>query len=816
MRSYKFQVLLEMPSLAKLLAVLLVSAMSAQISLAQAPLKDRISQPIDSSQMSVLHGNVHPMARAQYDQGPVEPSFQIERITIVFQRTAAQQAELDRLLDEQQDPSSPNYHKWLTPPEYADRFGVTQSDVAKIAGWLTAQGFAVVETPSSRNSITFSGTAAQVQSAFHTVIHRYVANGKSFFANAGEPSVPGALAGMILGFRGLSNFPVKARGIMKRETTTAVQPNFTSSVSGNNYLTPGDFATIYDLNPLYSTSPALDGTGQKIAVMGQSKIVLSDIATFRSLSGLPANPPQLLLIPGSSDPGIVDGDVQESSLDVEWAGAVAKNATIIFVYANAATGNGVFDALQYAIENDVAPVISISYGACENLWTTSSVAALVSLAQLANSKGITILAASGDGGAADCDGDSGAFPATQGLSVDVPASLPYVTGMGGTEFNEGNGKYWMQKGSTDIVTSALSYIPEVAWNDTSSTIGLDATGGGPSKLFAKPVWQTGTGVPNDNARDVPDVSLNASPNHDGYLICTQIHPTTGAPLTSGCVNGFRYTDSTLTVFGGTSFGPPTFAGIVALINQRTNSNGQGNVNYVLYPLAASKPGSFHDIIGGANGFSGNEVPCAEGTTDCPNGGNIGYPAGTGYDLATGLGSVDGFMLIVNWSSVPIPGRLSVSPPIQTVNVGGSATYQVTNSTNLTFSLTCSTPGVGIACGGVTVNPNSTASLVISTTPRTFSSGTPLPTPPDSGLRQLLMIMATGLDLCALFAPRRRIRTTVPVALLVGMLVLFAGGCGGSSGTSSNPNATPAGTYNITVTGTSGSVKQTTSVVLQVN
>ena len=308
-----------------------------------------------------------------------------------------------------------------------------------------------------------------------------------------------------------------------------------------HYLAPDDLQTIYDLKPLYNSG--INGTGQKIAIMGQTDIIPKDIATFRSLSGLPAAAPQTMLVPGSSDPGILPNDVQEGSLDVEWSGATAPNAAILYVYST-----NVFGSLEYAIEQNLAPVMSISYGNCEEAWTAGQVNSFVMLTEQANAQGITIVAPSGDGGPADCDYHTNTRPAVQGLTVELPASLPYVTGVGGTEFLEGNGSYWNSTNNPSS-GSALSYIPEVAWYDQISNT-VEAGGGGASKLFSKPIWQTGTGVPADGARDVPDIALNASQAHDGYLVCVQ----------SSCANGFAQSNGNYTVFGGTSFGAPDLRG----------------------------------------------------------------------------------------------------------------------------------------------------------------------------------------------------------------------------------------------------------------
>ena len=585
---------------------------------------------------STVRGHVHPLAQARFDRGKVSDRFILERVTMMFKPTAEQENELNTLLEQQQDPASPNYHRWLTPEEYADRFGMDTTQFNNAVNWLQNWGFTIDERARGRNWVTFTGTAKQMEGAFNTRIDEFAVNGESHFAAVNEPAVPRALAGKVLAFRSLHNFRPRAHGIKNR---------FTSNISGYHFIAPDDFATIYDLHKLYDSG--ITGAGQKIAIMGQSDIQLQDIRTFRSVSGLPASDPQIVLVPGSKDPGVVSGDVDESSLDLEWAGAIARNASIVFVISDNALG--VFDSLQYAINNNLAPVMSVSYGDCEANWSAADRSSLTANTQQANAQGITIVAAAGDAGAADCDGDfSGRSAAQLGLAVDLPSSLPYVTGMGGTQFNEpGNvwtpsqvfgsffGKaqptYWSSTNNGNN-GSAQSYIPEIAWNDTLLAGALSSSGGGRSTLFPKPSWQAGNGVPNDNARDVPDISFGASPYNDGFLACSL----------GNCVNGYRASDNSLFPVGGTSVGAPSFAGVVALINQKTNSR-QGNVNPTIYRIAASVPTAFHDITQG-----GNQVPCSSGTPDCPASGYLGYAAAPGYDLATGLGSLDIFKFVTAW------------------------------------------------------------------------------------------------------------------------------------------------------------------------
>ncbi len=702
------------------LALLGLALMFSQVTFAQSPQRDRVVAPIAGSPIVWLEGNVRPMFQPENDTGPVDGSLKLEYMSLAFKLTAVQQADLTALLAEQQDASSPNYRHWLTPEQYAGRFGLSVNDVSQVVAWLQAQGFQVIQTARGRNWVSFSGTAAQVQAAFHTEIHRFSVHGETYYANASEPAVPATLADVLLGIRGLDNYRLKPR-IRVRHVTAETKPNFTSSLSGNTFVTPGDFAVIYDVNALYNNS--IDGTGQSIAVMGQTDLYNngSDVSAFRAASGLTGGGLTMTLIPGVTDPGVGSGDVEEASLDVEWSGAVAKNATIIYVYANPNTGNGVFDALQYAIDNDVAPVISISYGACEADWGSSNLSVLAGWGQQANSQGQTIVAAAGDSGATDCDSSETSVitVATQGLAVDAPASLPYVTGMGGSEFNEGSGNYWQAttSASGDIVTSALSYIPEMAWNDTSSPEntgnGLLAGGGGVSSYFTtKPAWQTGPGVPNDGARDVPDLSLNASPIHDPLLLCVQ----------GSCVNGFRDSSQGLSVVGGTSAAAPTFAGIVALINEQMNTpKGQGNINTMLYPMAQTSPAAFHDITTG-----NNMEPCQTGSTGCPSGGEIGYSAGVGYDQATGLGSVDAYNLVMEWGS---SGAGNLPAPTLAAPANGATGVALVPA--FSWSAVTGNNGyrifIATSASDLTANPATTtcsACTVVDTTAKNSSSYTP--------------------------------------------------------------------------------------------
>jgi hypothetical protein len=652
--------------------------------------------------LAVLSGNRNPKAKLEDDRGPLNPSQVIGGMSVVFRQSAAQKTDLASLLQEQQDPNSPNYHVWLTPDQYADRFGITPADLAKVISWLEAGGFRVDYVSRSRTWVMFSGTAGQVKSALHTEIHGYEVNGTPHFANATDPSIPAALEPLVWLIRGLDDFRMEPPN-----PGATPHPDFNSG--GAHYLVPGDVATIYDINPLYQNG--FTGSGQKIAVVGQTDIYMSDIETFRTQFELPSNNPQLVLIPGSQDPGVSSNDLLEASLDLEYAGAMAPEATILFVYST-----NVVNSAAYAIDQDLAPVISMSYGECEpesSSPPSSAGAYYQSLAQQANALGETWLAASGDTGAAGCD--LGVQAASLGLAVDLPASVPEVTGVGGSEFNEGSGTYWSATNNANTDSSALSYIPEKAWNDTAVNVaagdGLAATGGGASILFAKPSWQTGTGVPNDRARDVPDIAFAAANDHDPYLI---------------------YANSEYWAVGGTSVPTPVFAGILTLLNQFLVSNGTlsqpglGNINPTLYRMAQSTTGVFHDITVG-----NNIVPCVSGSPDCVNG-ELGYSAGVGYDQTTGLGSADVNKLVTQWAASMATGTTTAASanPTSIVSSGSTvltATVTAASGTtspagSVSFAVGQTTLGTGVLSGSggsatanLTVNASqlSTGSNVIS-------------------------------------------------------------------------------------------------------
>ncbi len=698
---------------------------------AQAPRpQPRITAQIEDSSRVTLAGSRPPRALPADDIGAVPASLKLQGMSLDFSRSAAQQTALDALVAAQQNPASPLYHQWITPDQYAAQFGVADSDIATVTAWLERQGFSVDAVARSRNRIIFSGTAGQVAAAFGTPLHYYLtpANGsepaKTHFAPSADLTIPAALSSVVLSVGNLSDFRLRPHIVH------SVQPRFTSSSTGNHFLTPGDLATIYDITPAYHSG--FTGSNQSIAIVGQSAVYLSDVANFQAAVGIPTKMPIPVLLPASGPSTVVaTGDEAESDLDLEYSSTIAKGAQIYFVYTGNGT-QGAFDAIWYAIDERIAPVISSSYGECEPALGRSAFTSYSSYLQQAAAQGQTVVGPGGDQGSTDCYGayKSSDTVDNQQLAVDFPASSQYVTGVGGTEFPAadvaaGDNTYFEAQSTTDIISSAKSYIPEGVWNDDSSTATtspMSAGGGGVSIYAPHPSWQAGTiggvAIPTSSFRMVPDISLVASPNRAPFAFCTS-DPTFWNTAASGgsapyqqasCNDGLRDASTQLlTVGGGTSFEAPTFAGLVAIINQSQNSTGQGLVNPTLYALAATAKYAtvFHDITSGGN-------QCTAGIAYCSTAGAANYAAATGYDEASGLGSIDFYNLLTAWPT-------------------SSSTSLASTSTTLTAATTYPAAGAADAIT-ITVAPLTTAaSTPTGTVSLTIDGGTPSTLPLASGV-----------------------------------------------------------------------------------
>ncbi len=738
----------------RFLSLCLVAAMGASVAAFASTRQPRLASPLITQQVDdnvrvKLGGSVHPLATRANDRGPVDSAAPVRRMMMVLKRSAAQDKALAAAIEAMQRPGSPTYHHWLTAEQIGSQYGANQQDIATVTNWLSNKGFAVNAVSKARSVIEFSGTAGQVASAFHTEMRTYGWKGGIYTANATDPEIPSALAPLVAGFTSMNNFPIRnahtdarivdldkatkkwtvAADKSQKPTEVPGQPGkLKSEMTTSNTndgetmyaVTPYDFATIYNLKPLWDAG--IDGTGQQIAVVAESDITVSDVDQFRSAFGLPAT--KLNIVHNGAAPGLMS-DQDEASIDVEWAGAVAKNATIdLIVSASTNVSAGVYLSMTYAVDNVVAPVITESYGICESALGPAGNLFFYQTWQQAAAEGITVTVSSGDSGAAGCDIDPYQI-ASNGKAVNGFASTPYNVAVGGTDFYVNvtdPTPYWATTNDPTTQASALGYIPEIPWNNTCASpeifayfgLGSGDTspvqwcddfrisfknygeylrprggGGGASSCstfnpanypnrsycvsgYPKPDWQIGVqGVPDDSVRDVPDVSFFGSYLSFGsaYLYCM-----TDAQYVPTC-NYNTGTGLEYLAAGGTSFGAPAFAGVVALVNQKTNTI-QGLANYYLYALGGQQYGSssapkqsqtsacnassaqgadnsctYYDVTEGTNA-----VPCFINSWDCKNGpeGYAGildaYNSTPGYDPVTGLGSINIQNLVNNWAT----------------------------------------------------------------------------------------------------------------------------------------------------------------------
>jgi subtilase family serine protease len=937
-----------------------VSLVVALASAQTGSVRSQITQPISESKLMVLRGNTHPFARPQFDRGAAPANLPLQRMMLVLKTTPEQGAALNNLLAEQQDRSSPNYHKWLTPEEFGAQFGVSDADIQKITGWLESHGFHVDDVANGRNVIQFSGNAAQLQSAFHTAMHRYAINGNEYWANANDPAIPVALTPAVTGIASLNNFPRRAAhrisGTFRRDMATgkakALKPQFSfaggcQGTSGSDCyaLGPYDFATIYNVLPLWNAS--INGTGETIAIVSDSDINPADLTNFRSLFGLPAATFHQIYTPGSSssNPGIVScnsgGDECEADIDVEWSGAVAPGATIdLVISVGTATSFGTDISAEYVIDGHVSPkpsVIGYSYGMCEfalgaagNALYGGSPTATDSVGEWkqAAAEGITVVVSTGDNGATGCDQPSGNplfnQPAAFGLAVNGISSTPYNVSVGGTDFNDltNPATYWNSTGAASTQASVKSYIPEIPYNDSCTNIALDVLvdssagqdaetncntfyidgvnnppqagtfspselvapfggGGGPSTCintnynvtsgtgsfssctqgYVKPSWQTAL-TPADGKRDMPDIAIFSGDGtiQNFYAYCEADDDTAGA----ACNLASPFAD--IQGVGGTSVAAEVFVGMMALVNQSAGS-AQGLPNANLYALAgqswANCPSSgpltsaciFYQVT------SGNiSMPCinrdngfgiAPGCTIAGGGDTIGttvvngspaYSAAAGYNMATGLGSLNVYNLVTDWNiGAEITNNtkdyvISASPSSVTITTGGG-TGNVTLTTvslnnfsdtiNYTNGTSCTGMPSGVTCAFVS-NANGTTTLTFT---NTNSSNVPFtvrplkvrPLGPADWTLRTIAYLACAFAIAMIFVVtrRRNLRWSTAAACVIFLIFMGLVACGGGSSTPPPPPPPPPPNVvepvAVTITGTSatGNVKHTTTIMLTV-
>lgn len=675
-----------------------------------------ISQSVNEADRVVLKGNIHPLATKANDRGAVPASMPADHMLLLLQRSPAQESALRAAIESLHNSASPNFHKWLTPTQFASQWGTADSDIAAVTAWLQSHGFEVEGTTAGHMAIEFSGTAGQIEEAFHTSIHTFVVNGETHHANVSNPQIPAALAPVVAGVSTLNDFHPRSlaikgsRGVFDAKTKKIhadkaslqqIHPNLTATGDGYDYLYvgPSDAATIYDtpngaLNANYLGNTNLDGTGVKIGIVGDSNIDPTQNANYRKLFNLAPLAPKVIVVNGT-DPGI-NGDAVEAYLDTEVSNAIAPNAQVyLYTAANTNVDSGIHLAAVNAVEHNLVDVLSVSFGQCEAYQETSGNQLFQTVWEQATAQGISVVVSTGDSGSAGCDNPDPNIQLTAdlGLQVNGLASTPYDIAVGGTDYAilagpDGNSAVFTTyvspiNLSSGSLRSAIQYIPEVPWNNSfvnlppgnySSNItntglyqGIESGGGGKSNCsvgtvdgngnpvctsgYAKPAWQVATGVPADKVRDIPDVSFLAGNGFDyvSWGICTdQDTDANGNPL----VDCTPDNNGNFNIYGvgGTSAAAPAFAGILALVKQSTGQR-QGQADYVLYNLARSSPSLFHDVVNG-----NNSVACDSGTLDCAKNSagyyfETGYNAGTGYDLASGLGSFDAANVISSWGSV---------------------------------------------------------------------------------------------------------------------------------------------------------------------
>jgi subtilase family serine protease len=693
----------------------------------QAQTVDRITQDVDSLKVQVLANHLPHWANAGNDVGVAPPNQMMDGLTMVLARSPEQELALQQLLADQQNPASLEFHRWLTPAEMGERFGLSEHDIATMTRWLRSQGLHVNWVTPSKTFIGFSGTAAEVGQAFQTEVHRFKVNGVERLSVSSAPLAPEALAPAIKAIQGL--YTIDDRPLLQLTPAQTAFPELTLS-SSDHVIAPADFATIYDV------PSSLNGYGWTIGIVGRSRTDLADFQNFRAKTGgsfsLPTEViptafggvdpgPALTSPPGSS---VSTGDQGEATLDVLRAGSVAPSSNILLVVATQASGGIGADA-QYLVQTSPLPaqVMTISFGACELSEGVSEVDFWDTIFQQGAAEGISSFVSSGDSGASGCDADFSTPPAApQANSINVICASSYVTCVGGTEFNDANASaYWSASNGSNLA-SALSYIPEGGWNEplsSTSSPQVASSGGGVSSFIPTPSWQTGTGVPAARAgRYAPDIAFSAS-CHDSYFGC---FAAGGADCVTQANGSFTFVG-----FCGTSAAAPGMAGVAALLDQQTKV-AQGNLNPAIYATAAAAPSAFHDVTVATSGVTScnvntpsmcnNSIPSSTGLT----GGQAGYLVTAGYDEVTGLGSLDVLNFINNFASAYLTPTVQVTPSATTISAtqsltvtiavsGGSGKPVPTGSVNLSIGTYSSTTTLSNGIATIVIPPDSlTASI----------------------------------------------------------------------------------------------------------
>lgn len=808
-----------------LLGSLLSAVQSPRLLSAQAvhPQADRIAAHASLRPTTRLAGPMPAWAVAANDLGPAPSNIPL-RLTFVLSRSLERQAAFTQLLADQQNPASASYHHWLTPQQIGTLYGPTQNDLNTLTSWLTSQGLAVKEIAPSHTFVTVEAPLSTVANALGVSFHSFTLHNASSsqlsgavrprLAATSAPAIPTALTAIVTSILGLADSPITPDFHLQPTSlisTSPVHPRVTSS-NGSHNVMPSDFSVIYNLNPVYNSG--IDGTGQKIAIIGRSQVLPADITNLEDFTGIAKGKlPNVIIPPSGIDPGMTGtnpssstnpDDQAEATIDVGRAFATAPGAQVdLVVSGTVGAMNGLYIAAMHQVQAVRDPVMNISFSSCEandsdtirgvsGFWNT--------LFSQAAAQGISVIVSSGDAGAAKCETAGQPPSATPVRSISTLCASGYATCVGGTQFADtaSPSTYWSATNGTNFV-SALSYIPEGAWNesDAASPAVALGTGGGVSTLIPKPSWQTGPGVPADNFRDVPDVSFSSS-LHDGYVACITYLGRDCSTSSSG-INAY--------LVAGTSAAAPAMAAIASLLNQKTGGLA-GNLNPLLYGLAATTPSVFHDATPATSGVACDlNVPSI-----CNNSipGLAGYALTPGYDQATGLGSLD-VAAFLSSSASAASISLSAATPSLTVQRGDSPTdlltvssFAYTGNASLSCAVAFNGPGnadslplcsLAPATVGLTGSSTATSTLTLATsTPPTValapasSNPVALPAPPHAPLGRIAL---GSLFLLALLPAKRYRHHLRGWHALPSLLLLFTGlgalsACSGSS-TPLSPN-----------------------------
>ena len=654
------------------------------------PEQRTIPEVINGQDRVTLYGNVHAALRDAEELGPTDPQLPMEKMILTLKMAPDAKYRLDQLLAAQQDPTSPYFRKWLTPDQFGQMFGPSQADLQAVTTWLQGKGFKVEGIAPGRLTINFSGSVAQVQHAFQTSIQDYKIHGVNRHANANDPSIPAALSDVVAGVVSLNNIPRHAlnTGIHTLSTQEAagvrarllgIVANWSGTANGTSgvYLSPTDWAKIYDANASYTANGT--GTGVVIGIVGRTNPGTANWATFRSTLGLPVNTPTII-VNGTNPGDLGAGEDGEADLDAEWSGGVAPGATVKFVAsASTSSTDGVDLSAQYIVNNNLADVMSTSFGQAEATMGSTENAFYNNLWSQAASQGITACVSTGDSGAAGANAGSDTS-GSGGYAVNGLASTPYNVAVGATQLSTSS-SYWSNGSPT-------GYIPETPWNESgtvSGGSGLWSTSSGASSIYAKPSWQVAPGVPATSHRYMPDVCLD------------------GSDMFFGNYGMLVYSQGAMATTGGTSAASPSFAGVMALVVQKYGR--QGNANTKLYQLGNAQYSSagtavFHDITSG-----NNNVP-----------GLTGFTAAAGWDEVTGLGTPDVNALVNNWNGTVTPPNTvtaSITTPAGNVTIASGATLAFAGSA--TDSSTSATFTYGWNFGDGTTATGATASHTFTNT-----------------------------------------------------------------------------------------------------